>query len=86
MSDFSLTSLSEHGYSYSQFTHQQNLASVVLNRKVLSELAIYEPYSFKAVVDVARAAQHSQEGAADTQCDDVIEQMSRMTVRAPIDC
>eukprot|EP01048_Picozoa_sp_COSAG05_P037937 COSAG05_NODE_17976_length_316_cov_0.705069_1_plen_55_part_10 len=53
--------VAEHGFSYSQFTHQQNLASIVVNRKILSELAIYEPYSFKAIVDVARAAHSSHE-------------------------
>ena len=47
----------EHGYTYSRFTHQQNQASIVMNRKILSELAVYEPYSFKAIVDVAKAVE-----------------------------
>merc|ERR1711871_1121664 len=51
----------EHGYTYAQFTHQQNQAGVVLNRKVLADLAAYEPYSFKAVVDVARACERQSE-------------------------
>eukprot|EP01047_Picozoa_sp_COSAG01_P035835 COSAG01_NODE_2770_length_7102_cov_5.735399_13_plen_262_part_00 len=54
----------EHGYTYARFTHQQNQAGIVLNRKVLSELAAYEPYSFKAVVDVARACELEKEEAS----------------------
>jgi large subunit ribosomal protein L20 len=49
----------EHDYSYSRFTHGQNLAGVVLNRKILAELAVYEPWSFKSVVDVVRASDQS---------------------------
>ncbi|KMS95106.1 hypothetical protein BVRB_012440 [Beta vulgaris subsp. vulgaris] len=30
--------------------------NIQLNRKVLSELAMHEPYSFKALVDVSRNA------------------------------
>ncbi|KAK9691200.1 hypothetical protein RND81_09G182600 [Saponaria officinalis] len=30
--------------------------NIQLNRKVLSELAMHEPYSFKALVDVSRTA------------------------------
>lgn len=49
----------EHGYSYSRFTHGQNLAGVVLNRKILAELAVYEPWSFKSIVDVVSASDQS---------------------------
>eukprot|EP01052_Picozoa_sp_SAG31_P008780 SAG31_NODE_449_length_15539_cov_21.936658_17_plen_149_part_00 len=49
----------EHDYTYSQFTHFQNQAGIVLNRKILAELAVYEPFSFKSVVDVAKASQAS---------------------------
>lgn len=30
--------------------------NIQLNRKVLSELSMHEPYSFKALVDVSRSA------------------------------
>jgi large subunit ribosomal protein L20 len=30
--------------------------NIQLNRKVLSELSMHEPYSFKALVDVSRTA------------------------------
>lgn len=30
--------------------------NIQLNRKVLSEIAMHEPYSFKALVDVSREA------------------------------
>ena len=58
----------EHGYSYSRFTHGQNLAGVVLNRKILAELAVYEPWSFKSIVDVVSASdQSSSAGLHSTQ-------------------
>jgi ribosomal protein L20 len=33
-----------------------NLANITMNRKVLADLAVTEPYSFKAVVDTAKSA------------------------------
>ena len=49
----------EHDYTYSQFTHHMNQAGIVLNRKILAELAVYEPFSFKSIVDVAKASEAS---------------------------
>lgn len=43
-----------HGVNYGQFMHGLNQENIQLNRKVLSELAMHEPYSFKTLVDVAR--------------------------------
>ena len=37
--------------SYSQLVCGLNRSNVILDRKILSELAQYEPYSFKAVID-----------------------------------
>lgn len=37
--------------SYGAFMHGLQQENVQLNRKVLSELAMNEPYSFKALVD-----------------------------------
>ena len=34
-------------------------ANIVMDRKVLSELAVTEPFSFKAVVDTVKSAQTS---------------------------
>jgi large subunit ribosomal protein L20 len=36
---------------YSRFVHSLNNSNVNLNRKILADLAINEPYSFKAVFD-----------------------------------
>lgn len=36
--------------------HGLQKENIQLNRKVLSEIAMYEPYSFKALVDVSRSA------------------------------
>ncbi len=40
--------------SYSRFMDSLVKADVALNRKVLSELAMHEPHSFKALVDFSR--------------------------------
>lgn len=44
----------QHGVSYSKFIAMQNKSGVTLDRKILSTLAMYEPFSFKAVVDVVQ--------------------------------
>ncbi|MBM3894365.1 50S ribosomal protein L20 [Candidatus Dependentiae bacterium] len=40
----------QHGLSYSVFIHKLNTAKVALNRKMLSQLAIYDPKAFEAVI------------------------------------
>ena len=42
--------------SYSKFINGLNKVSITINRKMLSELAIYEPESFTALVNVAKDA------------------------------
>lgn len=44
----------QHGISYSRFINMQGKSGVTLDRKILSGLAMYEPFSFKAVVDVVQ--------------------------------
>ncbi|OUU12304.1 MAG: 50S ribosomal protein L20 [Verrucomicrobia bacterium TMED40] len=44
------------GMRYGEFMHGLNKAGIELNRKVLSELAIHEPDSFKELVAKAKAA------------------------------
>lgn len=46
----------EEGLSYSKFISGLNKANITLNRKMLSELAINDPLSFKKLVDVAKTA------------------------------
>eukprot|EP00897_Mesotaenium_endlicherianum_P009982 jgi/Mesen1/9011/ME000563S08326 len=45
----------EHGVKYGEFINGLNHENVQLNRKVLSELAMHEPYSFKSLVDLTRS-------------------------------
>lgn len=45
-----------HGLTYSQFMNGLNKAGIELDRKVLSDLAVREPESFKALVEQAQAA------------------------------
>jgi large subunit ribosomal protein L20 len=46
----------EHGLTYSQFIALLAKAQIVVDRKVLAELAVSEPAAFKALVDQAKAA------------------------------
>ena len=46
----------EHGMTYSVFMNGLNKAGIEVDRKVLSDIAIREPESFKSLVDQARAA------------------------------
>lgn len=45
-----------YGLSYSQFIHGMYLSNLKLNRKVLSEMAITEPLSFRSVAELSRQA------------------------------
>ncbi|KAI3765554.1 hypothetical protein L2E82_15591 [Cichorium intybus] len=45
-----------HGVNYGNFMHGLVKENIQINRKVLSELSMHEPYSFKALVDVSRTA------------------------------
>ena len=59
----------QHGISYSRFINgMQNVDSgafgdqkILLNRKVLADLAANEPFSFKAVVDVVKMKANTDE-------------------------
>jgi len=42
--------------NYSRFMHGLKLASVDLNRKMLSEIAIHDPEAFDAIVEQAKGA------------------------------
>jgi large subunit ribosomal protein L20 len=44
----------EHGMSYNAFMHGLSKANIALNRKMLSQLAIYEPAVFSQLVTLAQ--------------------------------
>lgn len=44
----------EHGVNYGSFIHNCAVSDIALNRKVLSELAIHEPKSFKALIEFSK--------------------------------
>ena len=46
----------EHGLTYSQFMNGLGKAGIEVDRKILSDLAVREPDSFKALVEQAQAA------------------------------
>lgn len=45
-----------HGMPYSQFMHGLKQADVQLDRKILADLAVFEPKAFEAVAEVAKAS------------------------------
>lgn len=45
-----------NGISYSKFVNGLKLAGCELNRKMLSEMAIHDPVSFKAIAEMAKTA------------------------------
>eukprot|EP01133_Synstelium_polycarpum_P007615 gene7615-8909_t len=44
----------QHDLTYNTFTRAMVASDVVINRKILSELAVSEPYSFKSLADYAK--------------------------------
>lgn len=46
----------EHGLPYSELMGGLNEAGIELNRKMLAEMAIFDPEAFEEVVDAARGA------------------------------
>ena len=46
----------QHGLSYSKFIGDLNKSGIELNRKVLADLAMNQPESFKALVDQVKKA------------------------------
>jgi large subunit ribosomal protein L20 len=46
----------EHGLVYSQFSNGLKIANIELDRKVLSDIAITEPATFKKIVDKVKVA------------------------------
>ena len=46
----------EYGLSYSKFMNALKKSEVVINRKMLAELAVNEPEAFKVIVDLALSA------------------------------
>ncbi len=45
------SSVREHNTSYSKLVHALNNSNIELDRKILANLALNEPFSFKAIVD-----------------------------------
>ncbi|MFK8034346.1 MAG: 50S ribosomal protein L20 [Hyphomicrobiales bacterium] len=46
----------EHGLTYGRFIDGLNKAEIAVDRKVLSDIAIHEPATFKVLVEKAQAA------------------------------
>ncbi len=48
------------GIQYSRFIFGLKAASIIINRKMLSEVAIHDPAGFDAIVEIAKAHQPAQ--------------------------
>ena len=46
----------EHGLTYSQFMNGIKMAEIVIDRKILADLAVRDPDAFKAIVSHAQSA------------------------------
>lgn len=46
-----------YGFTYSALITSMQRSNIALNRKVLADLAVYEPLSFRAVLEAAKANQ-----------------------------
>ena len=46
----------QHGLSYSKFMHGLSLAKIELDRKVLADIAVRDPETFRKIAEVARGA------------------------------
>ncbi len=53
----------QHGLSYSRFINGLKNAGIEVDRKVLADLAVTEPASFAALVELARNAAPAQEAS-----------------------
>ena len=54
----------ERGINYSRFVFGLKVASIIINRKMLSEVAIHDPEAFTAIVDIAKTHQPAAAAAA----------------------
>lgn len=45
----------ENGQSYSKFINGLKKSNVIINRKMLSQLAVYEPEAFSALLNLAKS-------------------------------
>ena len=45
----------EHGMKYSEFIHAMNSANVLINRKMLAEMAVNDKEAFAAIVEKVKA-------------------------------
>ena len=50
----------QRGIAYSRFIFGLKAASIIINRKMLSEVAIHDPAAFDAIADIAKAHQPAQ--------------------------
>ncbi len=50
----------QNGMSYSRFMHGLKLVDVEINRKMLADMAVRDPESFSALVDMAQKARGEQ--------------------------
>jgi len=55
----------QYGLNYGTFIYRTNIHNIKINRKILAELAVYEPYSFRAVTKEIVTPVEEEEGYND---------------------
>eukprot|EP00670_Eutreptiella_braarudii_P004669 CAMPEP_0174283848 /NCGR_PEP_ID=MMETSP0809-20121228/4573_1 /TAXON_ID=73025 ORGANISM="Eutreptiella gymnastica-like, Strain CCMP1594" /NCGR_SAMPLE_ID=MMETSP0809 /ASSEMBLY_ACC=CAM_ASM_000658 /LENGTH=221 /DNA_ID=CAMNT_0015379031 /DNA_START=36 /DNA_END=700 /DNA_ORIENTATION=+ len=71
----------EHGVSYATFVNHLAEAKIMLNRKILAELAQYEPLTFRAIVEEVRSMMIvRRKQVLETIMDQAREKMARETL------
>lgn len=54
----------QNGIKYSQFIHGLKLSGIIINRKMLADLAVNDPVAFKKYVEIAKEALKSEVSTA----------------------
>jgi len=50
----------QHGFSYNCFIHGLKIANIAIDRKILADIAIYDPLAFAAIIDQVKLASTNQ--------------------------
>lgn len=58
----------EHGLAYSQLIHGMDKNGIELNRKVLAEISMTEPFTFKSVCSTLQSLEHFDLNRSMTKC------------------
>ncbi|EFN53286.1 hypothetical protein CHLNCDRAFT_25913 [Chlorella variabilis] len=73
----------QYGVKYSELIHGLKQENIQINRKMLSELAMNEPYSFKALVDQVRFMRGSSSSSSSSSSSQEAPKVAASATAAP---